>query len=74
MTAQVIPDLSGLAEEPTNIYISLKPSHRANVLASVVIEIETNLGTITISDGRRFAKATSDPDCESASSKYQPYD
>jgi hypothetical protein len=52
MTDRIIPDLSNLAKEPTEIYISLKPSHRANVLASVDVQLETNLGTISIRDAR----------------------
>jgi len=51
MAEREIPDLSK-AEEPTKIYTSLKPSHRANALATVAIELETNLGTISISDAR----------------------
>ena len=38
--------------EPSQIKVTLKPSHRANVLASVTVELETDLGTITINDGR----------------------
>ena len=51
MTERAIHDLSDLAES-SKIYISLKPSHRASVLASVDVELETNFGTITISDAR----------------------
>ena len=47
-----LPDLSVLAEEPSQVRITLKPSHRPNVLASVAVELETDLGTITINDGR----------------------
>lgn len=52
MTDETNQLLDELAEEPTEIYISLKTSHRANVLASVAVELETSLGTITISDAR----------------------
>jgi hypothetical protein len=44
--------LDELAAEPPQIKVTLKPSHRANVLAAVSVEIETELGTITINDGR----------------------
>jgi hypothetical protein len=40
------------ADEPSQINVTLKPSHRANVLSSVSIELETDLGSITISDAR----------------------
>src|SRR5215471_8982701 len=52
MTERAIPNLSDVAEESSKIYISLKPSHRANVLATVDVELDTNLGTIRISDAR----------------------
>jgi hypothetical protein len=45
-------DLTEFADEPNQIRVILKPSHRPNVLASVTIELETELGTITINDGR----------------------
>ena len=50
----LLPDLSHLAEEPSSpIRVTIKPSHRPpNVLASVSIELETELGLIRINDGR----------------------
>jgi hypothetical protein len=39
-------------DEPQQIRVTLKPSHRPNILASVTIDLETDLGTITIHDGR----------------------
>jgi hypothetical protein len=53
--ADEIPDelLDQLAEEPPRpIRITLKPSQRASVLASVSVELETDVGVITINDGR----------------------
>ena len=47
-----IPNLSDLAEELSQIRITLKPSHRANVLASVSVSIETEFGIVRINDGR----------------------
>jgi hypothetical protein len=53
MTERLSIDLSDMAEEPSRpIRVTLKPSHRANVLAAVTVELETDLGTVTISDGR----------------------
>ena len=48
------PDLSFTvyAQQPNPARITLKPSHRQNVLASVTVELETELGKITINDGR----------------------
>jgi hypothetical protein len=40
------------AEAPSPIRVTLTKSHRPNVLASVTIELDTDLGTITISDAR----------------------
>jgi hypothetical protein len=40
------------ADEPSQISVTLKPSHRPNVLASVTVHLDTELGTITINDGR----------------------
>jgi len=34
------------------ISLTFKPSHRPTVLASVIVTLETDLGTITISDAR----------------------
>lgn len=48
----LVPVPNDLAEEPTEIGITLKTSLRTNVLASVTVELETSLGTITISDAR----------------------
>jgi len=48
----ILPDLSELAEESSPIRITLKPSTRQNVLASVSIELDTELGSITINDAR----------------------
>jgi hypothetical protein len=47
-----LPDLSDLAEEPSQVRITLKPSHRSNVLAAVTVELDTDIGAITISDAR----------------------
>ena len=47
-----LSSLSELAKEPSRIRVTLKTSHRPNVLASVTVELETDLGTITINDGR----------------------
>jgi len=52
MADQIIPDLSELAEPSGPIRVTLKPSHRPNILASVTIELDTDLGTITIQDAR----------------------
>ena len=51
MSTQV-PNLSELAEESSQIRVTLKPSNRANVLASVSVELKTDLGTIIINDAR----------------------
>jgi hypothetical protein len=45
-------DLSEMAEESSQIRITLKSSHRPNVLASVSVSIETEFGVLTINDGR----------------------
>jgi hypothetical protein len=45
-------DLRDFADEPNEISVTIKPSHRPNVLASVTVDLETELGTITINDGR----------------------
>jgi hypothetical protein len=47
-----VPNLSELAQRTSQIRITLKPSHRASVLATVEIELETELGTIKIGDAR----------------------
>jgi hypothetical protein len=47
-----LPSLSELGQEPSHIRVTLKPSHRPNVLASVTVELETDLGTVTINDAR----------------------
>lgn len=47
-----VPDLSELAQPTSPVRVTLKPSTRANVLASVSIELETELGLIRINDGR----------------------
>ncbi len=44
--------LSESADEPSPLRVTLKPSHRPNVLASVSVQLDTDLGTITIHDGR----------------------
>lgn len=46
------PNLSEMVEEPSQIRITLKSSHRPNVLASVSISIESEFSVLTINDGR----------------------
>jgi hypothetical protein len=47
----VLHDRSNLLE-PSQIHITLKPSHRPSVLAAVSVELQTELGMIRIHDGR----------------------
>src|SRR5215469_9793473 len=39
-------------ETPSRIRVTLQASHRANVLASATVELQTDLGVITINDAR----------------------
>src|ERR1700745_3728254 len=47
-----VPELDEFAEAPSAIRITLKPTTRPNVLASVSVELETEFGPIRINDAR----------------------
>ena len=49
---ELYDEMAAEPSEPSQIEVTLKPSHRANVLASVTVELETDLGTVAINDGR----------------------
>lgn len=54
------PKVSELAETPSQIRVTIRPSHRANVLAAVSVELQTSLGKITINDGRVLKNKAND--------------